>query len=253
MPHPRRRLSFAPVGYSTSDTWQWDFKTTAIATITFTFTTGTSVTASADCRSYGVDIGQYLWNSTDDTESDARLITAISSDGLTITLEEAYSGTTGSGKTGSIIPGVFTNTEYINHDGDALKCSHASGNLVGTWLSPVHDFGSAQNLRVWGDFINDYELSDSDWSAMLPAATAWSDCLESGKWYDVLQPSAGGSVQITLYWGATLLLDQQADGFELLSAEVYARYMQIKVTITDPNVGSNTYLRAINMIAAAQT
>lgn len=246
-------IVFAPVGYEVSDTWQWDFKSFEVSTITFAFTSGTSITASADCRNYGVAIGQYIWNSTNDTSSDAQKITDISSDGLTITLENAYAGTTGSGKKGSIIPGEFNNTEYIDHDGDALKCSHTSDVLTGTWLSPVYDFSSAQNLRLCGDFINDYESSDSDWSAMLPAATAWEDCLETGKkWFDVLQPSAGGSVQITLYWGATLPLDQQADGFELLSAEVYARYMQIKVTITDPNVGSNTYLRAITMTAATQ-
>jgi len=75
---------------------------TAITGITFVFAASTTVTASASCLSQ-VSVGYYLYNSTNDAATYAKKITAISTDGLTITLESAYSGTAGSGKAGSLI------------------------------------------------------------------------------------------------------------------------------------------------------
>lgn len=75
---------------------------TVIAGITFTFAASTTVTASANCKAQ-VSVGYHLYNSTNDAATSAVKVSAISSDGLTLTLESAYGGTAGSGKAGSVI------------------------------------------------------------------------------------------------------------------------------------------------------
>ena len=86
--------------------------TKAVATITFTFAATTSVTASGNANNYGVYVGQSIYNSTNDTSSYAKKITAISTNGLTITLESAYAGTTGASKTGTLVYNVPYATTY---------------------------------------------------------------------------------------------------------------------------------------------
>ena len=86
--------------------------TKVVATITFTFAATTTVTASGNANNYGVYVGQSIYNSTDDTSSSAVKITAISTNGLTITLESAYAGTTGVGKTGTLVYNVPYATTY---------------------------------------------------------------------------------------------------------------------------------------------
>jgi hypothetical protein len=68
-----------------------------VPALTFTFAASTTVTASADCRA-AVSVGEYIYNSTDDNNSYAQVISAISANGLTITLARAYTGTAGAGK-----------------------------------------------------------------------------------------------------------------------------------------------------------
>lgn len=75
---------------------------TAVTGLTFTFAASTSVTASADCSAQ-VAAGYHLYNSSDDAATAAVKIVSVSSDGLTVTLESAYGGTAGAGKTGSLI------------------------------------------------------------------------------------------------------------------------------------------------------
>jgi len=86
--------------------------TKVVATITFTFAATTTVTASGNANNYGVYVGQSIYNSTDDTSASAVKITAISTNGLTITLESAYAGTTGVGKTGTLVYNVPYATTY---------------------------------------------------------------------------------------------------------------------------------------------
>lgn len=243
---------FYPANYSDKNTWAWDFATFVISTITFTFAAGTTVTASADCIAQGVAVGMMIYNSSDDDASDAKLITDISSDGLTITLDEAYAGTAGAGKTGTAIPGTFINAEHESYSGeDALKCSHTAGVLTGTWLSPVYDLGSVKTVRVWGDFRIDLSSGATTWKALLPAATPWKNVLVKGKpWYELLQPAQAGQLSATLKWGTTTALGNESDGLELFSMEISARYVQIFVTIIDPNSGTNVHLKELNMVAA---
>jgi len=125
-------------------------------------------------------------------------------------------------------------------------------NLVGTWLSPEYDMGSLKTVRVWGDFITVFESSTGTWDALFPTTTLWSDKLATTtKWYELLSPEYAGILQVKLLWGSvTGELTSYGDKLEILAPEISARYLQIEVTITDPDNESFLHLNEINMVAA---
>jgi hypothetical protein len=77
--------------------------------------------------------------------------------------------------------GTHDNTEHDTYDAeDALKCSHTSGVLVGTWTSPTYDLLSIDKVRIWGDFRVDFESSDTTWDGVFPLATTGADLITDG-------------------------------------------------------------------------
>lgn len=178
--------------------------------------------------------------------------------------------------------GTFDNTEHTTHNAvDALMCSHSGseidwlemedgtpietedgyqiqgeqdvGGLTGTWLSPEYDLGSIMTVRVWGDFLFDFLNSAATWDSIFPSpATTWFDVMTTTTTWDELFANAGyGVIKATVYWGDTTgNLANSVSGFELLAAEFSARYVQVRITITDPNYESNMYLYTLNMKAA---
>lgn len=152
--------------------------------------------------------------------------------------------------------------EYIEDEatGEALETEadgkiemqQTVGGLVGTWLSPEYDLGSVMTVRVWGDFLFDFINSSSTWNSIFPGSTTWYDRITSTTtWDDLLSNNGFGIIEATIYWGDTSgNLTNSADGFELLAAEFSARYVQVKITLTDPNYESNMYLFTLNMKAA---
>lgn len=97
--------------------------------LTFTFAASTSITASADCSS-AVGVGEYIFNSTDDTRTSAQQVTAISADGLTITLGSAYAGTTGASKAATIFG--YKLTMGVDLSSEILKNSPLRYTIGGT-------------------------------------------------------------------------------------------------------------------------
>lgn len=85
----------------------------AALTGTFTFTAGTSVTATNNV-SLEVRPGEKIYNSTNDSNSDAKVVSAVSADGLTITLAEAYAGTAGASKEAKLAP--ITESTFVAPD-----------------------------------------------------------------------------------------------------------------------------------------
>lgn len=103
---------------------------------TFTFTyDSTTVTASTDiskeCRP-----GEKIFNSTDDTNSNAIAIASISTDGLTITLDSAYLGTGGASKNAKIAP--ITSSTFVSPD----SAVHADALVLGT-------LGEDESIAIW--------------------------------------------------------------------------------------------------------
>jgi len=86
---------------------------TAVPTITFTFASSTAVVATGSLSSAGVKVGQYIYNSTNDTSTYAKQIVNIAADGLTITLASSYTGTTGSSKAASTYGDKLTMTSDL--------------------------------------------------------------------------------------------------------------------------------------------
>ncbi len=113
-----------------------DTATTVIPTLTFTFAASTTVTASASCLAYA-KVGHYIYNSTNDTSANAVEITAISANGLTITLAAAYGGTTGAGKAATLL-GEAAETALRRYvDAECISSAHTACNL--SWLALTAD------------------------------------------------------------------------------------------------------------------
>lgn len=149
--------------------------------------------------------------------------------------------------------GTHSNTEHTTYiSEDALKCSHTGSVLTGTWTSPEYDLGSIKTVRVWGDFRVAMESSSGAWQDLLAAGTTWADVLDATtRWYEWLQPPVAGILTAKIKWGDTSGdLTNEADKLEILGIELSGRYVQIVVTITDPDLGSNIILNELNMKAA---
>jgi hypothetical protein len=149
--------------------------------------------------------------------------------------------------------GTFDNTEYCTYEGsDALKCSHTDDVLTGKWTSPEYDLGSIMTVRVWGDFNIVLSFAGGTWEALFGATGLWSDKLAAGTtWASILTPQYAGIIQGKILWGDTTgNLTNSADFFEILSPEFSARYIQVEITLIDPNLTSNLYLKTLNMKAA---
>lgn len=126
------------------------------------------------------------------------------------------------------------------------------GRLTGTWLSPEYDLGSVITARIWGDFIAEFVASTGSWDAIFPGAATWDDVAPAPtKWYELLAPEYAGRLSAKLYWGDTSgNLANSAEKLELLGIEISARYVQVEITIIDPDADSNLHLKTLNMTAA---
>ncbi len=111
----------------------------AALTGTFTFAASDTVTATNDV-SLEVRPGEKIFNSTDDANTDAKVVSAVSADGLTITLAEAYAGTTGAAKEAKLA--AITGSTFVTPDakdhGDVLTGpTLAQNESIGIWIKRV--------------------------------------------------------------------------------------------------------------------
>lgn len=178
--------------------------------------------------------------------------------------------------------GTFENTEHVVISGvDSLQCSHTNGVLTGKWTSPIYDLGSIQTVRIWGDFITGIESEEMTWGGVFvqsitrdPLVTSdgynlktaageqllistgiaeydkWGTRIQPGqRWFQVWAPSGVGGVSAKLHYG-TVDVSNEIAGFELSAPEISARYVQVEITITDPNAGTNNYVNQLTMKTA---
>ena len=147
--------------------------------------------------------------------------------------------------------GSHSNTEHTTYDAeDALKCSHGSSVLAGTWTSATFDLNSIVKVRLWGDFRTAFVSGDTTWDGVIPSPNVWPATISTLTWNEIFQPAQAGQIQATLMH-KQLVGDSwtEVDFFEILCAEVEARYIAVAVTITDPTLDSNLYLKTLNMYA----
>lgn len=145
--------------------------------------------------------------------------------------------------------GTHDNTEYVFYAGnDHLKCSHTAGELTGTWTSPEYDLGAEKTVRVWGDFITTFVSSTVTWNGIFPGATKWEDKTDANtKWYELTSPDVAAILSAKIKWGTVSgVYPYEADFFEILAPEFTARYLQVEITITDPQDDANLYVKELN-------
>lgn len=177
--------------------------------------------------------------------------------------------------------GTHDNTEHTTYSGeDALKCSHVSVStqigywpagywpenffpenywqylpgplseaLTGTWTSPTYDMNSIEKVRVWGDFRTDFISTDTTWDGVAPNPITWDDLGADKTWNQIFQPAQAGQIRASLLHSPDNSNWDEIVFFELLCAEVEARYIKVEIEITDPTMDSNLYVRELNMLA----
>jgi len=110
---------------------------TVVPTTTFTFAASVTVVASADC-SKQLRPGEQIWNSTNDTNTAKQTISAISADGLTITLGSAYAGTTGATKAATVQKiSDATFVTAVNEGAGVVLGSLANNASIAVWVKLV--------------------------------------------------------------------------------------------------------------------
>jgi len=146
--------------------------------------------------------------------------------------------------------GTHDNTEHTTYNSeDALKCSHVGGVLFGTFISPTYDLNAVENVRVWGDFRITFVSTDTTWNGVAPAGgKTWND-LGLGSWMEIFQPTEAGRVAAILKFSVDGSNWSSVDFFQVLCAEVTARYLKVEITLTDPTLDSDLYLKELNMVA----
>ena len=146
--------------------------------------------------------------------------------------------------------GTFVNTEQVTYDAaDSLKCSHTAGVLTGTWTSPTADLNAVTKVRLWGDFRIGFVSSATTWAGVY-AANTWATIGLTQSWAEIFSPTTASQLLATLrYKDAPGDAWEEITFFELLCAEVEARYISVVITIIDPSLDANLYLKELNMLA----
>ena len=98
---------------------------------------------------------------------------------------------------------------------------------------------------VWFDTVSVFEVDPADtvtWEAIDPAGDM--------TWTEIFDQTAAAQLKATLRY-KELIGDSwtETDYFEILCAEIDAQYVSVVVTITDPTLDSNLYLKELNMAA----
>jgi len=108
------------------------------------------------------------------------------------------------------------------------------------WLS-----GKTNGDIVWFDTVSLLKIDEAN-------STTWEDVDPDTdmSWQEIFSATTAAQLRATLRY-KELVGDpwSEIDYFELLCAEVEARYVSVVVTITDPTLDSNLYLKELNMLA----
>ena len=148
--------------------------------------------------------------------------------------------------------GSHDNTEYVVHEAtDAVKCSHTGSVLNGTWTSPVYDAGSVKRMKIWGDFLSDFVAGDKTWDGFFPSPVTWDDKLDANTWNTVF--AVEGSLSAKLKYGDVDVSENTLENFNNLAPEIDARYLQVELTINDPELTANLFVYELNMTMLTYT
>ena len=137
--------------------------------------------------------------------------------------------------------GTHDNTEQTTYASEYyLKCSHADGNLTGTYLSPVYDLGSSGRYLVY--LATEYVVTGEGmtWADKFPSPTTWQQGGATTKtWSQIFNITEGSQVHISFKYGDDTSLSNTVERMEILSSIITGRYFQVQIEIDDP--GMNVY------------
>ena len=147
--------------------------------------------------------------------------------------------------------GTHSNTERYDYSGDyVLRCTHTGGVLTGTWTSATYDMSSIKIVRCWGDFLTLFIAGTSTWSGVVPDPMTWADVSAASRtWAQIFQPTSAAQLEAKLQHSENNVDWSEIGRFEVLCGEVYARYLKVEITITDPTPDEYLYVDDLNMVA----
>lgn len=217
-----------------------------------TWAGGTMVGRSVSAIIYlpGVRPGTYtFWMNTCDTSG----LYGTTPRSTTCTVYQPIAETLENEWTWDYSTGSHSNTERVLSDPEsdnALKCSHTNDNLLGSWLSVEYDLGSIKTARIEGDFLTYYVAGTPTWANTVGTQT-WADWATDDAWKALFDMEAADSLSAVLYYGETSPPTNSIAISSVLSPTVSARYVKVKVTINDPVLDANLYVKNLNMKAYA--
>jgi len=146
---------------------------------------------------------------------------------------------------------LLDGSNFTTLSGDNFVVMVRPDALSGTWTSPVYDLGSVQPVRIWGDFITGIISDALTWGGVFRTGETWGDRIAPGqRWYQVWTGGQLGSVTAKLLYGDSDPPGNEIDGFEMAAPEVSARYIQVEITIANPNMATHMTVNELNMMAA---
>lgn len=132
----------------------------------------------------------------------------------------------------------FTNTEMYDEGGGeyALRCSHGSGVLTGTYTSREMDLGSSQTVRVQADFLAKVINSSLTWAAIWGPTAAWNSKNMDLSWGEIYGIDNPSRITAVLKWGDTSgSLTNEQELFHLMAVTATGRYFQVEISFSDPH------------------
>jgi hypothetical protein len=141
--------------------------------------------------------------------------------------------------------GTHSNTEHVTYSGDDyLKCSHAGGVFVGTYLSPIYDRTVSARYMCYVATEIVVTGAGTTWDDIAPSPKTWTDMEASVKtWDGIVNLTAGPQVRIKLKYGAASPPTSYVEKQEIVSCIVTGRYFQVEIVITDPGSEINALVK----------
>lgn len=141
--------------------------------------------------------------------------------------------------------GTHSNTEHTTYSSDDyLKCSHAGGVFVGTYLSPIYDRTVSARYMCYVATEIVVTGAGTTWDDIAPSPKTWTDMDASVKtWDGIVNLTAGPQVRIKLKYGAASPPTSYVEKQEIVSCIVTGRYFQVEIVITDPGSEINALVK----------
>jgi hypothetical protein len=122
--------------------------------------------------------------------------------------------------------------------------------LVGKYISPTHDLNAIEKVRIWGDFITSFISGGTTFGGVMGIIDTFGDHdADTKSFAEIFEPSIAGQLKAVLLHSEDNSTWYTKEFFEILCAEVEARYIACEVTITNPTNDSSLMLEELDMVA----